>query len=84
MEEDALGMDGPDADDNVEGGSSEEWCEAGFKPPFVDADRNISRLKPSCGGASTSSDGFSYMEYGKAAKLAAESKEPYAVMLGPG
>jgi len=50
VEEDALGIECPDADDErVDGGSSEEWCDAGLRLPVKEEDRCISDLKPSGG-----------------------------------
>jgi coproporphyrinogen III oxidase len=52
VEEDALGIECPDADDRVDGGSSEEWCDEGLRLPFREEDRCISGVKLS-GGVST-------------------------------
>ena len=49
MEEDALGIECPDADERVDGGSSEEWCDAGLRLPFREEDRCISDLNLSVG-----------------------------------
>ena len=53
VEDDALGIECPDADDErVDGGSSEEWWEDGLRLPFSEDDRCISDWKLS-GGVST-------------------------------
>jgi len=48
-EEEALGIECPDADERVDGGSSEEWCDAGLRLSVKEEDRCISDLKPSGG-----------------------------------
>lgn len=49
MEEDALVIECPDADEKADGGSSEEWCDAGLRLPLREEERCISDLKPSVG-----------------------------------